>query len=335
VTAGQELQGLDFILPTDTSPADATRDTGVFVSVAPPPGPFVLAARQKDSQQPPRGTASLAGRVTSVATARPIGNVTMRLLCFEGAIGDLLNARTDSQGRFEFVALPPCAYQLTAMADGYVTLAYGQRRPAEQSRPIPLAEGQRFENAGIALPRTSAVEGRVLDELGDPAPGVIVQIARVDYVAGRARLVPIASRTPARPTDDLGQFRIFGLPPGDYFVAALSGPFAGHDDRAGFATTFYPGATTPANAQPVHVDVAQDVTNLTFQLTPAADATISGTAVDAAGQPAAGVQVLLVQTHSGDVRAGFPARGGTIGGNGSFTFRHVPWGTYVLQALSQ
>jgi hypothetical protein len=335
VAAGQELRGLDFTVPTDASAAGNAPDAGVFVGVSPPAGTFILAARQKDSRQMPRGTARISGRVTSAATARPIGNVTMRLLCFEEAIGDVLNARTDSQGLFEFVALPPCAYQLTATADGHVTLAYGQRRPAERGRPITLADGQRFENADIALPRTSAVEGRVLDELGDPAAGVIVQIARVDYVAGRSRLVPIASRTPARPTDDLGQFRISGLPPGDYFVAALSGPFAGHDDRAGFATTFYPGATTPANAQPVHVDVAQDVTNLTFQLTPAADATISGTAVDAAGQLAAGVQVLLVQTQSGDVRAGFPARGSAIGGDGSFTFRHVPLGTYVLQAMSQ
>jgi len=56
--------------------------------------------------------------------------------------------------------------------------------------------------------------------------------------------------------------------------------------------------------------------------------------VDAAGQPAAGVQVLLVQTHSGDLRAGFPANG-ALGADGSFTFHHVPWGTYVLQATSQ
>ena len=49
-----------------------------------------------------------------------------------------------------------------------------------------------------------------------------VQAARVQYVAGKRRLMPIGGTTAARPTDDLGQFRILNLPPGDYYLMALS-----------------------------------------------------------------------------------------------------------------
>jgi len=147
--------------------------------------------------------------------------------------------------------------------------------------------------------------------------------------------LPVGNRNATSSSDDLGQFRIRGLPAGDYYVAALSGLFADQHDRVGFATTFYPGATIPINAQPVHVDLDQDAQNVTFPLTSTPTAMISGMVVDGTGQPVTGAQVLMVQTHSGDVRAAFLARSGRIGSDGSFTFQHVPWGTYLLQAMTQ
>src|SRR4029078_10487642 len=61
-------------------------------------------------------------------------------------------------------------------------------------------------------------------------------------------------------TDDLGQFRLFGLQPGDYVVAAEArantcvapnAPPETEEDRVGFMTTFYPMALDEAAAQRV------------------------------------------------------------------------------------
>ena len=116
-------------------------------------------------------------------------------------------ARADALGKFELTDLPAGSYRLTASAEGFVSLQYGQARPPEPFRPIDLKDGEQFNKADFALPKTSAVEGRLVDEFGDPAPNVEVQVARVQYVAGKSRLLPASTPRATRPTDDQGNFR--------------------------------------------------------------------------------------------------------------------------------
>ena len=69
-------------------------------------------------------------------------------------------------------------------------------------------------------------------------------------------------------TDDLGQYRLYGLMPGDYVVSATmrSGmQFAGgqpapEDATDGYATTFFPGTTNVAEASPISVGLGQEAT---------------------------------------------------------------------------
>ena len=63
-------------------------------------------------------------------------------------------------------------------------------------------------------------------------------------------------------TDDRGDFRIFGLMPGEYVVQAtmrsLGAPVAGTNDSSeGYSPTFYPGALTPEQAQPISLGVGE------------------------------------------------------------------------------
>jgi len=62
--------------------------------------------------------------------------------------------------------------------------------------------------------------------------------------------------------------------------------------------------------------------------------TVSGTIVDAAGQPVAGASVMLFPTTGGDVRALISARIGTEP-DGTFAFRNVAAGAYVVQAFGR
>ena len=65
-------------------------------------------------------------------------------------------------------------YSLKAERGGYLTLAYGQRRPGEVGKPLQLGEGQTVKAIDFALPRMGVISGRVVDDTGEPIAKVIV-----------------------------------------------------------------------------------------------------------------------------------------------------------------
>src|SRR5205085_1817725 len=74
----------------------------------------------------------------------------------------------------------------------------------------------------IALPRGSAVSGRILDEFGEPVADASVSAMRREYASGKRRLVQSGRNSL---TNDLGQFRLFGLPPGEYYISVTMRTF--------------------------------------------------------------------------------------------------------------
>ena len=285
---------------------------------------------------PPANTAKISGVVTRQDTGRPLPNVTVRAVRWEGGFGRQIPAkRTGPDGRFVLEGLEAGEYGLTFSAELFVTLQFGQKHPQDTERRIDLKDAVHVDNANIALPPTTAIEGRLLDEFGDPVPGVVVQLAQVQSEAGMRRLMPVVGGSVAtRATDDLGQFRVFNLPPGDYYLMALAGPFAGPEDPSGFAVTYFPGTRVPTEAKPVQLQVGRDVTGITMQLAPAPMSTVSGVVVDEKEQPVAGGSIMLLPTSGGDVRSMLMGRL-PLGPDGAFMFRNVAPGTYVIQAYGR
>ena len=161
-----------------------------------------------------QGTASIRGLVTSADTNSPVRRAQVR-----ATSPDTRSARlstTDADGRFELKDLPAGRWTISATKGGFVTQQFGQRHPFESVEPIDLADGQRF-TANFTLSRGSAITGRVSDEFGDPITGARVQVLRSQVQQGRRRLTPTAN---GAQTDDTGSFRVFGLAPGEYYVAA-------------------------------------------------------------------------------------------------------------------
>ena len=108
--------------------------------------------------------------------------------------------------------------------------------------------------ADFALPRAGVITGRIVDEFGDPVAGSRVMVMRYQSFQGTRRLAPAGQ---GDQTDDTGAFRVYGLPPGDYYVSATlqSGMFMADDsnDRTSYAPTYYPGTGNVAAAQRVTV----------------------------------------------------------------------------------
>jgi protocatechuate 3,4-dioxygenase beta subunit len=231
-------------------------------------------------------------------------------------------AETDEAGRFEFKELPADSFMLRAEKKGYVQLEYGQRRPFEDGRPIRLAEGETLEKVDIAVPRASAITGRVTDENGEPIEGAVIEVWRVEFFAGRRRLMPVSGET-TLPTNDMGRYRSYGLPPGQYLLGTRA---------SGYALTYFPGTMNASEALLVPVGWSQDVPNIDFSLLRTRTVHVSGTALDASGQPLKG-RIQLNPSNPAGISTLEPLFTASVRVDGTFDFANVAPGDYLLQAI--
>ena len=89
----------------------------------------------RDATQTPTGTASLAGRVLTADTGRPVKRA--RITASAGGRQSRTTS-TDDQGRFQIASLPAGSYTVTAFKNGFVNATYGQRRPLQPGTPVEL-----------------------------------------------------------------------------------------------------------------------------------------------------------------------------------------------------
>jgi hypothetical protein len=173
----------------------------------------------RDRAQLPKGSAVIAGRVLTADTGRPVKRA--RVVVAGGGRGGR-TATTDDQGRYRIEELGAGNYMVTASKTGFVDSVFGQRRPLQPGTPVVVAEAQAIANIDLRLTRGGVITGRLMDEDGEPLARAIVTVQRYRYVSGERQLTPAG----ADQTDDRGQYRVFGLPPGEYFVSASTAGLA-------------------------------------------------------------------------------------------------------------
>lgn len=282
----------------------------------------------------------MRGQIVAADTGTPIRRAQVRISSPDAREGRL--AATDAQGRFEIKELPAGRYTLTASKGGFVTLQYGQRRPSESGTPIELGDGQTLDKLLIALPRGSVLGGRITDEFGEPVANASVIAMRYSYAAGGRRLTAAAGSNSRDTTDDQGHFRLFGLPPGEYFVSATlrTGGTEAADptgETSGYAATYYPGTPNIAEAARVTLAVSQENTNVSFGLIATRLVRVSGMVMSSDGAPAAGATVMLVPGGTAGGRGVVMQQGGNGGRTnrtGAFEMGNIAPGRYQVQARS-
>jgi hypothetical protein len=167
----------------------------------------------------------------------------------------------------------------------------------------------------------------VVDELGDALEGVSVQALRIRYEAGRRRLVGAGA---ARPTDDLGRYRLYGVRPGHYVVSAAVGAVQS-TDLPGYARSYFPGTSNAGDAQFVSIAASQDVVGIDVSLSRTRTARVAGTVLNASGQPANPGALTLTPAARSSAVVSVPV-GARIFADGRFEFPNVPPGQYVVRA---
>ena len=311
-----------------------------FAQPQPPPRRAERPARAVPGRdEAPRGTAILRGQIVSADSGSPIRRAQVRVTSPDAREARV--ATTDAQGRFEIRDLAAGRYTMTASKGGFVSLQFGQRRPSESGTPIELGDGQTIDKLGIALPRGSVLGGRITDEFGEPVANASVAAWRYAYQAGTRRMMPAPGANARDTTDDQGAFRLFGLPPGEYYVsAALRGggpevtdPMGG--ELSGYAATYYPGTTNIAEAQRVTVALSQENTGVHFALIATRLVRVSGQVIMSDGAPAQNGNVMMAPVAASGGRAMAMQQGGAAGRinrDGTFRFPSVAPGRYQVQA---
>jgi hypothetical protein len=306
------------------------------VQQTPPPGvpPSAQRGEPRDPATDKKGTASIKGRITGADSGRPLRRVQIRLSAPE--LTEPRSTSTDLQGAYEFVDLPAGRYTVSVSRNGYLSLQYGQRRPDEPPKPLQIADGQAVEKLDFALPRSGVISGRISDETGDAFAGVAVYAMQTQFFQGRRHLVPVGMGIRS---DDSGQFRLVGLPPGDYVVMASvreTWTTNGREKQVfAYAPSYFAGTSNAPDATRVKVGLGQEVGAIDISLQPMRAATVSGVALAADGTPLSGGSVNLSQEIIGPGGGSFMGYGSTtVAGNGSWRLRDVPPGEFQLTARS-
>ena len=318
----------------------------------------------RDRPRAPQGTSAIAGRVLAADSGRPVKRARVFVTGAVAGGGRGGNTTiTDEQGRYSIASLAAGNYTVTASKAGFVDAVYGQRRPLQPGTPVQVAEGQAVASVDLRLTRGGVITGRVADEDGEPLARALVTVQRYQYVRGERQLTPAGGDQ----TDDRGQYRVFGLTPGDYYVSASAsglseligrglqqlaagmggrggrgagpGALAGlaasaEPEPTGYAPTYYPGVVNAPEAGRIAVAPGQEVGGIDFQIQLVALATVTGIVSGAEEN----VMVMLAPHESTGgplARLGGQVLTGRMQADGTFSITSVPPGRYVAIARSR
>ena len=282
-----------------------------------------VAGQVRDGTQTGSGSASIRGTVlVEGETETPARRVRVTLTAVAGAEPGRTTT-TDDQGGFIFDGLPAGRYELQAFKPAYLRASYGASRPERPGTPIVLTEGEMKAGLALTIARGGVITGVVRDARGQPVPGVEVRVLKLTYnaVTGEPTLGPAGAVSSAR-SDDRGEYRAYGLPPGGYLIV-LPGPPArsggpGPDDirvltsrevrqamlaaragatplqpvppsarsgaaRVNYAPVFHPGVTDIGSAATVTLGPGEERRDVDVTVQLVPSATISGTITSPSG----------------------------------------------------
>jgi hypothetical protein len=301
-----------------------------------PNSPQRMPARPlRPGETPPKGSGVLKGQVIASGTGAPVRRAQVRAMSMEGRGGGVTS--TNNEGRWEIKDLPAGRYSISAMKGGFAQASFGQRRPGEPGTPIDLGEGQIAERVNFIMSRGSVIAGRIVDDGGEPVAGTNVTAMRYAFMSGTRRLMPGGGEGGQDRTDDQGYFRLYGLPPGDYYVSAANNtnnfmmPGMNNTEADGFAPTYFPGTPNMGEATKLSLKAGQEMTGANFALIVARLARIRGRALNSHGEPVAGGMLMLTPADPMmGMTFGMNMSNAQVAGDGSFQFANIAPGRYNL-----
>jgi hypothetical protein len=228
-------------------------------------------------------------------------------------------ASTIHDGKFAFTGLVAGTYWVVAERDNF---------QGGGSETLTLRAGDQKTDLVVRITPFSAIAGRVRNAEGDGIPGVQVNAMVYHYTAQGRRLEPQDNTV----TNDLGEYRVYGLAAGKYFLRAapaLGGLAPGPGET--YLTVYYPSVTDPSGAAAVDLRAGQDMRGVDFTLPRVRGAAVRGHVVAPPGSPAPsfGGKVFVLAAATNAVTIDGVARA-NVDLEGRFEFQGLAPGAYTL-----
>lgn len=298
---------------------------------------FLLSALSLASAQdsaPAAKASSISGTVVKEPGSEPLKKVLVQIVAEDQKEGGNYTATTDADGHFRVDNAAPGRYRVFFERTGFVEVN-GRGFKADVN-VLTIRDRQSVEDILFRMLPTAVISGRITDEDGDPMSEVrIVAQKRRPGKAGRESVATAA-------TNDLGEYRISGLFPGQYWIVAIPAPDARDYEKpqakspatenidspqpdTRYLTTYYPGTYDAAQASPVTLK-AGDEMPVALTLLPARTYRLRGIVT--------GISPRQKTTLDLVSQGGDSARSTDVGPDGQFEMRGVGPGSYVLRATS-
>jgi hypothetical protein len=257
----------------------------------------------------------IEGTVTDQETHAAIAGAKVSLL-----IGlNFKDAVTDANGAFRVTAAAPteggAAIGLIRVTrEGYLD---------EQLSPGLGAETGKLR---IELQRAAFLKGRVTQEDGFGAEGTQAEVLQYGSERGTRKLI----RVDYSPVDEQGQFDFHLLAPGTYYLRILPYQLTNWDQR--YVTEYFPDATEASGAQPIQLKGGEH-RSIEMRMTKHEGVTVSGRAIESTDSSTTSRR-LSVRLGRLDTDGHLSKTTVVQRPNGTFTFRHVQPGKYLVHVRS-
>jgi|GEM_PF-2094832 len=286
-----------------------------------------------------RGT--ISGLVVNARDGRPMPRVQVLLQPVSDTEPSVA-VTTVENGKFRFRNLLSGYYSLRATQAGFLPASFAETEFTRLPYVFGLMPGENLKDIVIRLRPAGVISGKVDFTDGAPAIGIPVEFFREYFYRGRHGF----QRIGAAATDDRGIYRIFGLPPGRYYIAAAYSPPApaegvreqrpvDKDGRPlpdeGFVTTYFPSSHRLMDASPVEVRYGEELSHTDILLVKARTARITGRVISGRSGEIIGAANIRLRQPSpvADVLVDAPVAVRPRQG-GRFEIVGVPPGSYTL-----
>jgi hypothetical protein len=300
---------------------------GAMVAGGQEPNPAAPKSNEK-----PSDLCSVEGVVVKSTTGEGIKRATVQLFPLGGG-QQAYSTFTENNGYFIIRDIAPGRYAMNASGDGYRQQASGNGK-GTQGGILDLAPGKNVSGIVFRLLPPGVITGTVYDEDGAPVTSAQVQALRVAGSGTRRQIGGVSSQQ----TNDLGEYRIWGLEAGRYLVAATyqrpqTNPGQQVDEV--YLPTLHPSTADTSQATVVEVQPGAEVSGIDVDLRQAHAVMVRGRAmVDGPVKALKGVYVSLMPRVAAE--GGYPLSnyGAPVQkDSGDFEIRGVPPGSYNLSAM--
>jgi hypothetical protein len=287
-------------------------------------------------------TCVVSGMVIRSLDSAPLKNATVQLVSGEDR-EHAIATRTTADGHFELRNVPSGQYHLKVSRDGYMEQEFGQKKPTDPGAMFALRPGQKMSDLIFKLGRVGVITGHVFNAEGEPVPNVMLNAIRQVYREGIREFESSAWDR----SNDLGEYRVFGLAPGRYYVSAEEQTWnrvvgdkefdaveKGIEEKA-YAKTYFPATLDLGTASTVAVKEGEEIPAVDILMKEVVVHRVRGKVNNLLSKTRGGQNLRVIVLRKGS-DAGWSETGATEieKADGTFEIPAIPPGEYSLLAFS-